>query len=422
MKNVIMGLKQKFDRLGPGFITGAADDDPSGITTYSIAGAQFGYLGTWLCPFTIPLMIAVQEMCGRIGMTSGVGLAGVIKKYYSKRLLHFTIMLLFIANTVNIGANLGAMAASLQMLVGIPFLIWLVVITLFTVSLEVLIPYDKYSRYLKWMGLTLGVYFLTAFLTQQDWISIIVHTTIPHIEFNKNYLMMIVGFLGTTISPYLFFWQAGEEVEEAIKEGKIQEFDESPHVLASEIKHMQKDTAVGMFFSQAIAFFIIITASSTLFRNGITDLESPAQIAMALRPLAGDFSYILFTFGIIGIGLQSVPILAGGVAYSWAEAFGFKEGLAKKLSEAKAFYATIGLSIITGALINIVGINPIKALYYAAILNGIIAIPLIFIIIRLASDERVVGKFKSSTWSKVFAWFAFWFMLLASVFMVINLF
>lgn len=418
MHKIITEAKRKFNRLGPGFITGAADDDPSGIATYSIIGARYGYFANWLCLFSIPLMISVQEMCGRIGMTAGVGLAGVIKKYYSSKLLYFTISLLFIANTVNIGANLGAMAASLQMVAGLPFLFWLILVTVFTITMEIVVPYDKYSRYLKWMGLTLGVYFLTALLTKQDWFSLILHTIIPHFEFNIDYFMMVVGFLGTTISPYLFFWQASEEVEEAIKDGKIAEFDESPHVLEAEIHHMRKDTSVGMVFSQFIAFFIILTTTSTLHVNGITNITTPYEVASALRPIAGNFAYILFTFGIIGIGLQSVPILAGGVAYSWAEAFGFKQGLAKKLSEAKAFYATIGLSTIAGALMNFVGINPIKALYYTAILNGLIAIPLIFIIIKLADDERVVGKFRSGKWSKIIAWITLGLMTVAALLMI----
>jgi NRAMP (natural resistance-associated macrophage protein)-like metal ion transporter len=414
-------LRRKFNRLGPGFITGAADDDPSGIATYSIAGAQFGYGLNWMAPVTIPMMIAVQEMCGRIGMVSGMGLAGVIKKYFSKKLLIFAVSLLFIANSINIGANLGAMAASLQMLIGIPFIILLSVVTLFTILMEIFVPYDKYSRYLKWMGFTLIVYGITAIITRQNWPQVIINTIIPHLQFNTNYLMAVVGFLGTTISPYLFFWQTAEEVEEAIKDGKISEFEQSPKVIEKEINHMRKDTGVGMFFSQLIAFSIILTASGTLHANGITDISTPQQAAMALRPLAGNFAYLLFAFGIIGIGLQSVPILAGGVAYSFSEAFGFKEGLAKKLTEAKAFYATIGLATTLGAFMNIIGINPIKALFYTAVINGIIAVPLIAIIIKLADDERVIGKFKSNKWGRIIAWITFAFMGTASMAMIIDL-
>lgn len=421
MLKILSFIKHKFGRLGPGFITGAADDDPSGVATYSIAGAQFGYKLNWLSLFLTPMMIAVQEMCGRIGMVSGMGLAGAIRKYYPKKLLIFSILLLFIANTVNIGADLGIMAASLEMIAGLPYLFWLVAVTIFTLLMEVFVPYDKYSRYLKWMGLTLLVYGLTAFLAKQDWLQVIKFTFIPHIDLNLTYLMTTVAFLGTTISPYLFFWQAAEEVEEEIKEGKIAEFEESPEVVETEIKHMQKDTTAGMIFSNLISVFIILTTAATLHANNITDIESPQQAALALRPLAGNFAYLLFTFGIIGIGLQSVPILAGGVAYAFSEAFGFKEGLAKKLTEAKAFYATIGLATLIGALMNLIGINPIKALYYTAILNGIIAVPLIAIIIKLADNEKIIGKYKSSTWSRTFAWTAFFFMGIAAILMIANL-
>lgn len=422
MPDIISKLKYKLGRLGPGFVTGAADDDPSGIATYSIAGAQFGYKLNWLTVFITPLMISVQEMCGRIGLVSGMGLAGAIRKHYSKKLLLIAISLLFVANTVNIGANLGAMAASLQMIIGLPFFVLLIFITLFTLILEIFVPYDKYSRYLKLMGLSLLVYGVTALITKQDWLSVIRYTLIPHIDFNLAYLTTMVGFLGTTISPYLFFWQAGEEVEEQIKENKIKDFEESPpRVFKKEITHMKKDTAAGMIFSNLIAASIILTAASTLHLNGITDIESPQQAALALRPLAGDFAYILFALGIVGIGLQSVPILAGGIAYAFAEAFGFKEGLAKKLTEAKAFYAAIAIATALGALMNLIGINAIKALYYTAILNCILAVPLIAIIIKLADDKRIVGEYKSSSRGKFFAWIAFILMGFASLLMISNL-
>ena len=359
MQRIVRFIRHKFARLGPGFITGAADNDPSGIATYSIAGAAFGYKLNWMTVFLLPMMISVQEMCGRIGLVSGAGLAGAIKKYYSKKLLYITVFLLFIANTVNIGANLGAMAASLQMLLGLPFFFWLILITIGTVALEIFVSYDKYARYLKFMALSLIVYAITAILVKQNWFEVIRYTLIPHIELNLNYLMVIVGFLGTTISPYLFFWQAAEEVEEEIKEGKIQDFEEEPHVVIAEIKHMKKDTTVGMLFANLTFFFILLTTTATLHVNGITQIDTLEQVASALKPLAGPLSYLLFTFGIIGIGLQSVPILAGGVAYTFAESFGFKEGLAKKFTEAKAFYFTIALATGLGAIMNLVGINPI---------------------------------------------------------------
>lgn len=414
-------VKYKFSRLGPGFITGAADDDPSGIATYSIAGAKFGYQLNWLVPITLPMMITIQEMCGRIGMVSGMGLAGAIKKYYSKKILIVATFLLMFANVINIGADLGVMAASLQMVIGLPFIFWLSIVTIITIVMEIFVPYDRYSRYLKWMGLSLLVYGLTAFLTNQNWTEVFISTIIPRIQFDMSYLMIMVGFIGTSISPYLFFWQAAEEVEESIKEGKIQEFEETPEIVEAEISHMRKDTTAGMFFSQLIAYFIMLTTASTLHLNGITDIETPHQAALALRPLAGNFAYLLFAFGIVGIGLQSVPILAGSVAYSIAESFGFKEGLAKKLTEAKAFYLVIGLSTLIGALMNLIGINPIQALYYTAIINGVVAVPLIAVIIRISNDERIVGKYKSGKWSNIIGWATFTFMATAVVTMFVSI-
>jgi len=354
-------------------------------------------------------------------MVSGMGLAGAIKKYYSKKLLISAVLLLFIANTINIGADLGIMAASLEMILGLPFIFWLMVVTIFTLVMEIFVSYNNYSNFLKWMALSLLVYGITAIITNQNWSQVIFYTLIPHIEFNKDYIMTMVGFLGTTISPYLFFWQAAEEVEEEIRDGKIQEFDQSPQVMASEINHMRKDTAIGMFFSNLITVCIILTTTATLHVNGITNIETPHQAALALKPLAGNFAFLLFTLGIIGTGLQSIPILAGGVAYAFAESFGFKEGLAKKLTEAKAFYFTIGLATLIGALMNILGINSIKALFYTAIINGIIAVPLIAIIIKLANDERIVGKFKSGRRSNILTWTTFALMGISSLLMIYYL-
>ena len=421
MTKLFKFISNKFKKLGPGFITGAADDDPSGIATYSIAGAQFGYQTTWLCVFLTPLMIGVQEMCGRIGMVSGNGIAGVLRKYYSKKLLYCVVFLLFIANTINIGANLGIMAASVQMLVGQSFAFWLIVVTFFTIFMEVFIPYNRYSNFLKWMGLSLLVYGVTALIVRQDWVSVIRYTFFPSIQLNLTFIMTLVGFLGTTISPYLFFWQASEQVEEHISGGKIADFAERPVIDKHEISHMLKDTSAGMIFSNITSFFIIITTAATLHRNGIFNIETPQQAALALKPLAGPFTYLLFTIGIIGIGLQSVPILAGGVAYAFAEAFGFKQGLAKKLTEAKAFYFTIAAATLIGLAINLLRINAIAALYYAAIVNGIIAVPLIFIIIRLANDKRIVGEFKSKPIIKASSWAAFILMGLAVVLMMVQI-
>lgn len=418
MIKLLHAIGRKLGRLGPGFITGAADDDPSGIATYSITGAQFGYSLSWLSIYLIPLMYSIQEMCGRIGMVSGTGLAGTIRKYHSKRLLYFAIITLAIANIVNIGADLGMMAASLRMVFGLPYFFWLILATILTVTLEIFVPYDNYSRYLKWLGFSVLVYGITAFIIPQDWPKIARYLVIPHIEFDLNFVMIIVACLGTTISPYLFFWQASEQVEEEIKSGKISEFEESPQVLQHEIDHMRKDTLAGMSFSNSVFLFVILTTAGTLNKNGIFDIETPQQAALALKPLVGEWAFLLFTFGIIGIGLQAVPVLAGGLAYAFAEAFGFKEGLAKKLTEAKAFYAIIAISTFIGALMNLIGINAIKALFYTAVLNGILAVPLIFIIIKLADDERIVKNYRTGRLSKFFAWTTFGLMLAAATLMI----
>lgn len=414
-------IKEKVAKLGPGFITGAADDDPSGVATYSIAGAQYGYKLNWLSLFLIPMMIAVQEMSARIGLVSGRGLAGSINKFYSKKLLYFAVSLLAIANIINIGADLGMMAESIKMILDLPFVVWLIVIAVATITMEIFIPYKKYYNYLKWMGATLLVYMVTAFLVKQDWGAIISNTVIPHIELNLTYVMTLVGFIGTTISPYLFFWQPAEEIEEEIKEGEIKDFSQKPHVGKLQIIQMRADTVIGMIFSNLISTFIVITTAATLHANGITDIETPRQAALALKPLAGNFAFLLFTFGIVGIGLQSVPILAGGVAYAFSETFGFKEGLGKKFKQAKIFYIILGLATGIGALMNIVGINPIKALFYSAIINGVISIPLIAIILKLADDPKVVGVNKTPKPIKAIAYVTLVFISVSAVLMFYSL-
>jgi len=411
-------IKDLLKKVGPGFITGAADDDPSGVGTYSIAGAKYGYKMVWMALFLLPAMISIQEMCGRIGLITGEGLTSVIKKFYSKKLMWFAVSLLAVANIINIGADLGIMASSLQMIFGLPFYFWLVLTSVVIVWLEITVSYKKYSGVLKWLGLSLCVYVITAFMVQQDWREIFLATLIPHIDFDMGYLMTLVGFLGTTISPYLFFWQASEEVEERISEKFIKDFDEKPVTKMREVSIMRMDTKVGMLFSNLMTFFILLTAAGTLHRNGVFDIETPQQAALALKPLAGHFAYLLFAFGMIGIGLQSIPVLAGSLAYAVADALGIKEGLSKKFTQAKGFYTVIALATIIGALMNLIGINTIQALYYAAIVNGVIAVPLIFIIIRMADDIRIVDGFKTQKKYKVIAWMTFAFMALSVLLMV----
>jgi len=372
----------------------------------------------WLTLFLLPAMVVIQEMCGRIGMASGRGLAGTIKKYHSKRLLFMAVSLLAIANIINIGADLGIMAASMQMVFGFNFYYWLVATGVLIILMEVLVSYKRYSKILKWLGLSLGVYIITAFLVKQNWGEIAFDLFIPKIELNLGYITTMIGFLGTTISPYLFFWQASEEIEEEIMENKVKDFNSKPDVKPMAIKKMGIDTKVGMIFSNLMTFFIIITTAATLHANGITDIETPQQAALALKPLAGNFAYLLFAIGIIGIGWQSVPVLAGSIGYAMSEAFSFKEGLSKKFNKAKFFYAVIAIATLVGVAINLLGINIMQALYYAAVVNGIAAVPLIAIIIKLSDDERIVGRFKTKKRSRIIAWIVFGFMLISVLVML----
>ena len=415
-------LKKLFKKIGPGFITGAADDDPSGVATYSQTGAIFGFSQLWLALFSFPFMVVIQQMCGRIGMVTGKGLAGVIRAHYPKPVLYFAVSLLTITNTINIGADLGAMATSAQMLLGLPFLFWLFLITGFIIILEVFVTYKAYSKILKYLTLTLFAYVLTAFIAKPDWGTIARSTVFPQIQFSGDYLLNVVAILGTTISPYLFFWQGSQEVEEEISDGKISDMGvRKPRVTRKNVAHLNWDTIVGMFFSQAIMFFIIITTAATLHANGISKIETASQAAEALRPVAGNSAYLLFAAGIIGTGLLAVPILAGSSAYAVAETIGLKEGLSKKVRLAPGFYGVIAASTLIGMLISWSGIDPIKALYYAAALNGLAAPPLMALVILTASNKKIMGKFVNRRIAKITGWMIVLVMTLAGIFLIIDL-
>ena len=386
-------IKKIFSFLGPGFITGASDDDPSGVATYSQTGAIFGFAQAWMALFSFPLMSAVQEMCGRIGLVTGHGLAGVIRKHYSKKLLYTAVFLLFVANTINIGADLGAMAASLQLLFDIPFAVGVLAMVVVSLALEVFISYKAYSKYLKYLAFALLSYVFTAFFVKIDWGRVFSSTLLPHVEVSRNYLINIVAILGTTISPYLFFWQADEEVEEEITHHKLRRMGAGqPKVTPKDISRLRIDTIAGMFFSNIVMWFIIVTTGATLFANGIHDITSAQEAALALRPLAGDFAFLLFAAGIIGTGFLAIPILAGSASYAISEALGWRFGLGQKLKRAHGFYGVIILATLLGVIINFIGINPISALYYTAVLNGIIAPPLIIMIIFIANNKKIMGE------------------------------
>lgn len=398
-------LKKFLALFGPGFITGASDDDPSGIATYSQTGAQFGYQQLWTAVWVFPFMTVIQEMCGRIGMVTGKGLAGVIRKNYSPVLLYGAVFILLIANTVNIGADLGAMASSAELIFGIPFIFWLVGMTIVTLILEVFVSYQVYAKFLKYLTLSLFTYIIAVFIVKQDWGAIAYSTLIPTIKFNADFLMNIVGLLGTSISPYLFFWQAGEEVEEQVSEHKIRSMGKgAPHTTRKDLKNMRTDTIIGMFFSNMIQFFIIATTASTLNVHGIHTITSASQAAEALRPVAGDFAFLLFAFGIIGTGLLAVPVLAGSAAYALAEAFGWREGLYLKLKQAHGFYGVITIATLVGLLVNFIHIDPFRMLYYTAILNGIAAPPLMVMILLICNNKKIMGKNTNGWFSNIAGW------------------
>lgn len=406
------GLKSFFKSLGPGLITGASDDDPSGIATYSQAGAQFGLGTLWLALFQLPLMIAIQEMCARIGLVTGSGLTSIMKKRYPKKTVYPIISLLLVANTINIGADIGAMSASVKLVLPqLPIAIVTILFTALVVCAEIFIPYRKYVTILKYLTLSLLAYVITAFVVGGNWNEILLSTIIPHVEFTPSFVMLFVAIFGTTISPYLFFWQTSEEAEEDIAKNKIKEIGEgTPTIQKKEISLMRKDVAVGMGFSQAIMWFIIITTAGTLHVHGLTDVSTADEAAQALEPLvktfphAGELSKSIFALGIIGTGLLAIPVLAGSSAYALSEEFGWKEGLSKKFKQAKGFYLIIAASTIVGLWVNFAGIDPIKALIYAAVINGIIAVPLLVAIMKIGNDTKILGTRTNSKISNIAGW------------------
>lgn len=390
--------------LGPGLITGAADDDPSGIGTYSQAGAAFGTGQLWLLLYMLPLMIAVQEMCGRIGLVTGKGIAALVRQHYNRAVLFGAAALVLIANIINIGADLGAMVASTRLLLpGAPFLVVLLIFGLGMLVLEVFVPYRYYAIVLKVLALFLLAYVIAGLFVGADWGLVLRATLLPHIQTSSAYLALIVGVLGTTISPYLFFWQASEEVEEAQSKrkqpGEAQDAALKPQRrLQGKIRSLRLDTTVGMVASEVTAWFIVFTVGSTLYPHGITHITSADQAASALAPLvksfphAGELARLIFALGIIGTGLLAVPVLAGSAAYAVAESFGWHEGLARRLAQARGFYGVITLATLVGLAINLLDINPITALVYSAVINGVVAVPLLVLILLVANNPAIMGK------------------------------
>lgn len=406
-------LSRGFKQLGPGLVTGAADDDPSGIATYTQAGASFGYQMVWMTLFMLPMMITIQEISGRIGLVTGRGLSRVIAEHYSRWLMYFAVLCLVFANIVNIGADIGGMAAATQLFIPLPFAWLTLFFTLAMVLIQIYMPYKSYSKVLKYLSFSLLAYIITAFVVTQPWDVIIRSILIPHIEMTAPFILMLVAMLGTTISPYLFFWEPSQEVEEEIEHRRVGVNGGIPKISEKQVRGFRRDNFIGMLFSNMTAFFIIITAAATLHTQGITDIPNAATAANALEPLVHSFPYsgqiakALFAMGIIGTGLLAVPVLAGSSAYAISEVLGIKEGLFRKYKTARGFYLAIIIVTLLGLTINFVDIDPMKALIYSAVVNGVLAVPLIFIIVRIGSNRKIMGKYTSGKLTTLVGWVTF---------------
>ena len=396
-KNNLSASKKikKFSKiLGPGLITGASDDDPSGIATYSIAGSRAGYSVLWTALFTFPMMAAIQEMCARIGLVTCHGLAGILRRHYPRTLLYLTAAMMLGACSLNIGADLAGMAAVTNLILPLPYYKYIYSILYVGLIIYFLInfSYKKIANLLKWLTIFLLSYIFALFFTKPDWLAIIKNTFVPQINFSKDYLILLVAILGTTISPYLFFWQASEEVEE---EKAVLKKNHTKKIVLSRnrIRHMREDVTIGMFFSNLVMYFIIATTATTLFNNGLIEIKTVEEAASALRPLAGNLAYLLFSLGVIGTGFLAIPVLAGSAAYVLAETFAWQEGLDKKFHQAKAFYGVIVFSTLLGLVINFLGFQPMELLLYAAVIYGLISPYLIFLIIHIANNKKIMGPF-----------------------------
>ena len=382
-----------FALLGPGLITGASDDDPSGIATYSQSGAQFGYSMCWVMLFTWPLMAAIQEISARIGRVTGQGIAGNIRAHYSPWLLRIIVVLLLAANIVNLGADLGAMGDALTLLIGGPAQLYVVGFAVGCALLEVFSRYERYEAVLKWLSFTLFAYVAAALAVHVPWGLVAWRMIVPTFSVDTDYVVAIVAVLGTTITPYCFFWQSSQEAEDERINPAARPLIEAPEQAAAEIGRIRVDTYAGMGYSNLISLFIIVTAAATLHANGVTDIATSAQAAQALRPIAGDFAFAVFAAGIIGIGLLAVPVLAGSCAYAVGEALDWTVGLGRRPLDAKAFYAAIAVATLIGIGINFVGIDPIRALFWSAVVNGVISVPLMAIMMVMAMAPKVMGRF-----------------------------
>lgn len=393
-------------QLGPGLITGAADDDPSGIATYSQAGAQFGFLTLWAMVFTYPLMVGIQMVSARIGRVTGHGLASNIGRHFPRPVLYGIVALLVVANTINIAADIAAMGEALQLVVGGPRHVYAIGFGTVCLLLQVFLSYRRYVRYLKWLTLALLSYVLLVLTIDIPWREVVAHTVTPHFALTSDYLTVVVAVFGTTISPYLFFWQASQEVEELNADPAAGALAHAPQGAKEHLRRIKIDTYLGMGFSNLVAFFIILGTAATLNVAGVTDIATSAQAAEALRPLAGNFAFLLFALGIIGTGMIAVPVLAGSAAYAVAETFEWKRGLDLKLLEAREFYTIIALATLGGVALDFSPVDPIKALFWSAVVNGVIAVPIMVVMMLLADDPGVMGGFTVTRRLKALGWLA----------------
>src|SRR5689334_22558416 len=416
----IRRVRNFFSELGPGLITGAADDDPSGISTYSVTGAAFGYAPLWTALFSFPLMSAVQMMCARLGMVTGRGLAGVLRRNYPRWTLWSACLLLIVANVFNIGADLGGMADVTKMMTGVSSLIWTPVYAISIVSLLFWTSYRVIVRVFKWLTLVLFAYVIAAFLAHPDWKAVLYSTFIPQIEWSSKYLATFVGILGTTFSPYLFFWQASEEVEEERKIGRTT-VGQRKGATAEELRKSRTDVLTGMFFSNVVMYFIILTTAATLHVHGQSEIQTAQQAAEALRPLAGNGAYLLFTVGLIGTGMLGIPVLAGAAAYAVAEAAAWRGTLEDRPPLSKKFYAVIAAAMLLGLVLDYLGIDAVKMLFWSAVLNGVLAAPLIVIVVLLTSSKKIMGTRVNSATLRVLGWATAAIMAAAAIAMFVTM-
>jgi Mn2+/Fe2+ NRAMP family transporter len=420
LRNAWARLKEHpLARVGPGLITGVADDDPSGIATYSQAGAQFGLNMLWTMPLALPLMVAIQYMCASIGRVTGKGLAANIKDAFPPIVIYAVVLLLLIANTLNIAADVAAMGEVAELVTGFDRHLMTAFFVVATLLLQIFIPYHRYVRFLKWLTLCLLAYAAVLFTVHVPWGQVLLHTVWPHFTPNAAAAAVVVAVFGTTISPYLFFWQAAEEVEEMESGEGTAPLVRDGRAAKKELRRIRWDTWSGMFYSNITAYFIVLATAVTLHAAGITDINTAAQAASALRPLAGGFAFVLFALGILGVGMIGVPVLAGSGAYALAEVLGWKAGLERTATDARGFYAIIAVSVLAGLVIQYLPIQPMKALFWSAVINGVVAVPLMVVIILLVSKKSVMGAYTASRAFIVLGWIATAVMSAAAVWMFI---